>query len=183
MCEKGLDMPESVHVKRSRITNDALFHEIEQEPGLSKYKLTKKLNWSMGKTDGAINRLLDSGRIFIKEIERDGRKVKLVYPKTMIPNNNIRIPKSELEISNSLWSTEAHFFGLDSDTIGITGEEYAPWKHSRYRQKAMVKDDGDDISISFPTEFQAFYNLPTKHFSISVNSNRVILTINGYLIV
>lgn len=174
---------ESVHVKRSRITNDALFHVIEQEPGLSKYKLSKKLNWSMGKTDGAITRLLGSERIFIKEIERGGRKVSLVYPKAMIPSKIIRIPKSELELEDSIWSREAHFYGLDSDTIGVTGEEYEPWNQARYRQKVMIKPDGDELSINIPPEFQEFYNLSSKHYSISVNSNRVMLTINGNLIV
>ena len=47
----------------------------------------------------------------------------------------------------------------------------------------MIKGDGDEISVSIPTEFYDFYNLSTKHYSISVNSNRVILTINGNLIV
>ena len=101
----------------------------------------------------------------------------------MIPNKFIRIPKFELEISNSLWSTEAHFYGLDSDTIGITGEDYEPWKQARYRHKVVITDDGDEISLSIPTEFQEFYNLSTKHYSISVNSNRVTLTINGNLVV
>jgi len=164
------------------MTNEELSQLIEQEPGLSKYEIKKKLRWSMGKTDGAIRRLLASKKIFIRKIERDGRRVSLIFPIDMMPTNIVTIPKTELEIENPIWTDKAFMYALDSETIGVTGEEYEKWDDARFRNEISIKDDGAEISFGFSRDFIEFYNLEEKHYSVSIVSNRVLISITGRII-
>lgn len=164
------------------MTNEELSQLIEKEPGLSKYEIKKKLRWSMGKTDGAIRRLLASKKIFIRKIERDGRRVSLIFPIDMMPTNIVTLPKTELEIENPIWTDKAFMYALDSETIGVTGEEYEKWDDARFRNEISIKDDGAEISFGFPQDFMEFYNLEEKHYSVSIVSNRVLISITGRII-
>lgn len=67
--------------KRGRESDEHLLEVIKNYSGLSQYELSKKIKWPSGRTDGAIRRLLNENCITIKNIERNGRLVNLIYPK------------------------------------------------------------------------------------------------------
>ena len=174
---------QSYHVVRSRETDKELYQLIESEPGLSKYELKNELKWSMGKTDGSIKRLLESRRIFVKVIERDGRRVSLIYPAGMRPTNIIKIPKNDLDIHNPLWSDKAFMYALDSETIGVAGRDLKLWNEiSRFEKEIPLTHEDDYISFSFPEEFRSFYQLDSKHYVPSINANNVLITVSGRII-
>jgi hypothetical protein len=141
------------------------------------------LGWSIGKTDGALNRMLRKKKIIIKEIERDGRKVKLIYPHSEIISEIISIPEDKLKLGNPAWQNNAYFYSLDSETIGISGKEFDPWsKISRFKSINKIKHINSEIKIELPKEFKDFYKLKDKHYSISINSNNILLVIMGKII-
>jgi hypothetical protein len=170
-------------LKKGKKVNDELYASIERDPGLSKYELTKKTGWSTGKTDGAINRLLAEGRVFIKEIERDGRQVNLVYPSHLRPSNIITVPEQELRKGNPTWLSKAYFYALDSETMGITGEEFDMWDRvARFKNVGPIEYSGGQAVIELPDDFKDFYNLKRKHFSVSLNANNILVTVTGRIV-
>lgn len=174
---------ESRHTIRSRETNSELYQLIESEPGLSKYELKNELNWSMGKTDGSIRRLLESGQIIIKKIERDGRQVSLIYPSSYRSTNVVKIPIMELEIHNPIWTNSAFMYALDSETIGVTGRRFRTWGDiSRFMKEIPLRQDDEYIVFEFPEEFRSFYQLDRKHRVVSINANNVIINTSGNII-
>lgn len=174
---------ESLHALRSRETNSELYQLIESEPGLSKYELKNELKWSMGKTDGSIRRLLESGQIIIKKIERDGRQVSLIYPNSYRSTNVVKIPIMELEIHNPIWMNGAFMYALDSETIGVTGRRFRTWGNiSRFMKEIPLRKDDEHIMFEFPEEFRRFYQLDRKHRVVSINANNVIINISGNII-
>lgn len=170
-------------LKKGKKVNDELYALIEIDPGLSKYELTKKTGWSMGKTDGAINRLLAEGRVFIKEIERDGRQAKLVYPSHLKPSSMITVPETELRRGNPMWLSTAYFYALDSETMGITGGEFDPWDRiARFKNVGLIEYREGQAIIELPDDLKGFYNLERKHFSVSLNANNILVTVTGKIV-
>jgi len=176
-------MNEAGDQRKGRRVNDELYSLIEKDPGLSKYELTKRSGWSMGKTDGAVNRLLAEGRVFIKEIERDGRQVKLAYPSSLRPSSTITIPKEELRRGNPTWLGTAYFYALDSETLGISGVEFDVWEGiARFKGVGPIEYIDGKAVIELPDDFKGFYNLERKHFSVSLNANNILVTITGRIV-
>ena len=174
---------ESVHSVRSRITNGEIYALIEREPGLSKYELGKELNWTPGKTDGAIRRLLQKERIFIKEIQREGKRVGLIYPIHMRPDEDISIPVEELEISNPMWMDSAFMYALNMHTIGVTGNIFDQWNDiSLLTREIPVRKEDNEIKFQFPEKFKRFYELNHKHYNISINGNKVLIIVSGNIV-
>jgi len=172
----------SIKRKGERV-NDELYELIEMDPGLSKYELSRRTGWSMGKTDGAVNRLLAEGRVFIKEIERDGRQVKLAYPSSLRPSSMITVPEEELRRGNPTWMGTAYFYALDSETLGISGVEFDAWEMiARFKGVGPVEYRGGQAVIELPDEFKGFYNLERKHFSVSFNANNILVTVTGRIV-
>lgn len=78
---------------KGRKSEESLLEIIRAYFGLSLYELAKKAKWTVGHLDGTIRRLLNSGEFFITVLERDGRRVNLVYPKEK-SSNIIEVPKT-----------------------------------------------------------------------------------------
>ena len=163
--------------------NDELYTLIELDPGLSKYELSKRTGWSMGKTDGAVTRLLAEGKVFIKELERDGRRVKLVYPSHLKPSSTIIVPEPELRRDNPTLMGTAHFYALDSETLGISGAEFNEWERiARFKNVGPIKYIDGQAVIELPDDFKGFYHLERKHFSVSLNANNILVTVTGRIV-
>jgi len=84
--------------EKGEITDTELYECINENKGLTEYELSKKLNWSVGKIHGAINRLKEKDLI-LTEKEYNQDKVKLLhYPtnwKDLIKKTSIT--KEELD--------------------------------------------------------------------------------------
>ena len=88
--------------KRGKESDEMLLEVIEKYPGLSQYELARRLKWPSGRIDGSIRRLLNANEIFIRVLERNGRRVNLVYPKNQKPSSIIEIPIGLLHTGNPL---------------------------------------------------------------------------------
>lgn len=175
--------------KRGKRSDEILLEVIEKHPSLSQYELSRKLRWSSGRVDGSVRRLLKSNKIFLRVIERNGRRVNLVYPKEQKPAKIIEVPSELLEGGNPVWRDEAFFYALDSSTIGISGRDIEEWRdiscfaetvHLR-RESARAHREGRTL-LPIPENFWRFYNLDRKHRVVSINGNNLLVTVSGDII-
>lgn len=169
--------------RRGRESDKILLEVIRDYPGLSQYELANKLRSSSGLVDGSIRRLLMQKEIFIRVIERNGRRVNLIYPKEQKPSNLIEVPVELLKTENPLWDQNAFIYALDSSTIGISGREIHEWKEvSCFLEKIPLKKEKDKIKLDIPDKFLRFYNIERKHRIVSLNGNNILITISGDII-
>lgn len=169
--------------KRGRESDKILSETIEEYPGLSQYELGRKLGWPSGHVDGSTRRLLRQRAIFIRIVERNGRRLNLVYPKDQKPPNLLEVPTNLLRIGNPLWDQRAFIYALDSSTIGIAGKEMPEWKAiSCFQENIPIQKREGKISLEIPGKFSRFYSLERKHRAVSVNGNNILVTIDGDII-
>jgi len=176
-------MRESKSNTRGRKSDEILLNVIEKYPGLSQYELGKRLRWNAGRVDGSIRRLLNAGRIFVRVLERSGRRVNLVYPKDEKPMKIIEVPAELLHKDNPVWSEHAFVYALDNSTIGISGRETSEWKEiSCFLEKIPIKETDGKMVLQIPERFWRFYNLERKHRVVSVNGNNLLITVSGDIV-
>ena len=160
-----------------------LFDMIKKYPGLSQYELGKKLGWNSGHVDGSIRRLLNQNKIFIRILERNGRRVNLVYPKDQKPLNVIEVPAELLRTANPAWKEYAFVYALDSSTIGISGYQTPEWEEtSCFLEKIPIKETNKKMILQIPDKFWRFYNLERKHRVVSINGNNILITVSGDIV-
>jgi hypothetical protein len=168
---------------RGKESDEILLETIKNFPGLSQYELGKKLKWNSGRVDGSIRRLLNEGRILMRVLERNGRRVNLVYPKEQKPVNVIEIPTQLLKTSNPLWDEYAFVYALDSSTIGISGREIPEWEEiSCFLEKIPIQTAEGKMVLKIPEKFWRFYNMERKYRVVSINGNNILITISGNII-
>lgn len=169
--------------KRGRGSDKILLEVINNYPGLSLYELSRKTGWTKGHVDGTLRRLLNSKKVFIKIISRNGRRVNLVYPIEQKPSDIVEVPIELLEADNPTWHEEASIYALDYATIGISGKEDPEWKAaSCFVQKIPTIRINGKLSLKIPENFVNFYRLNEKHRVVSVNGNNILITISGDII-
>lgn len=174
---------------KGRNTDQVLLEVVRSYPGLSQYELCKKLNWTAGRVDGAVRRLLNSNEVYVTVIERNGRRVNLVYPKDHARALDvIEVPESLLKTANpsarSLWREEAFIYALDNATIGISGCEIPDWSEiACFNSKVPIRrSDNGKVSLRIPEKFVNFYNLKKKHRVVFLNGNNILVTVSGDII-
>lgn len=169
-------------------TDQILLKVIRDYPGLSQYELGKKIKWTIGRVDGAVRRLLNSKEVYVTVIERNGRRVNLVYPKDQKPSDVIEVRESLLKTTNpstrSLWQEEAFIYALDNVTIGISGCEIPDWSEAACFNSRIPIERSDDgkVSLRIPERFVNFYNLERKHRVAFLNGNNILVTVSGDII-
>jgi hypothetical protein len=169
--------------KRGLESDEILLAKVKDYPGLSQYELAKKLKWQSGRVDGAIRRLLNEGLIVLKTLERNGRRVNLVYPADLKPASIVEVPEELLRVGNPTWLDSAFIYALDSTTIGISGHEMPEWAEiSCFLNKIPIERDNGKVVLEIPENFQRFYNMERKHRVVSINGNNLLITISGNLI-
>jgi len=169
--------------KRGKESDEMLLEVIEKYPGLSQYELARKLKWPSGRIDGSIRRLLNANEIFIRVLERNGRRVNLVYPKNQKPSNIIEVPIGLLHAGNPVWSESAFAYALDNSTIGISGAEMPAWGEiSCFLEKIPLEKYKEKIVVRIPEKIARFYNMERKHSVVSVNGNTILVTISGDIV-
>jgi len=168
---------------RGRESDEILFDIIDKYPGLSQYELGKKLRWNAGRVDGSIRRLLNANRIFIRVLERNGRRVNLVHAKDEKPMNVIEVPAELLRKANPIWSEHAFVYALDNSTIGISGREMPEWEEiSCFLQRIPIEETDGKMVVQIPEKFWRFYNLERKHRVVSINGNNLLITVSGDIV-
>jgi len=176
-------MQELKRNKRGIESDEILLETIKQNPGLSQYELGRKLGWNAGRIDGSIRRLLNANKILARVLERNGRRVNLVYPKEEKPRNVVEVPKELLQVANPTWNERAFMYALDSSTIGVSGREMHEWTEiSCFQENIPVRHTEDKVILHIPEKFKRFYNLERRHKVVSVNGGNILITISGNII-
>ena len=171
---------------KGRKSEEFLLEIIRNYSGLSLYELANKAKWTVGRVDGTVRRLLRAQEVFIRVIERDGRRLNLVYPKEQMrahASNIVEVPIDLLKTSNPLWQNEAFIYALDHVNIGISGEEISEWNEiSCFKSKIPIEMRARALTLKIPEKFVRFYHLKEKHRAVSVNGNNILITISGNII-
>ncbi len=176
-------MQELTRNRRSIQSDKLLIEVISKNPGLSQYELTKRLNWQIGKVDGAIRRLVNENQITIKSTQRNGRLVNLVYPKENQPQSFIAVPTNLLQFTDQNWQDCAFVYALDHVTIGIAGREMPEWAEiACFTETIPIKKVDEMLVLELPVRFSRFYGLERHHRVVSVNGNAVLVTIAGSIV-
>jgi len=164
-------------------SEEFLLEIIRNYAGLSLYELANKAKWTVGRVDGTVRRLLRAQEVFITVIERNGRRVNLVYPKEQKPSNIVEVPTNLLRTDNPVWQSEAFIYALDHANIGISGQEISEWKEiSCFDSRIPIERNARAITLKIPEKFVRFYHLDEKHRAVSVNGNNILITISGDII-
>jgi hypothetical protein len=128
-------------------------------------------------------RLLNEGRILIRVLERNGRRVNLVYPKEQKPVDVIEVPTELLKAGNPLWDEYAFVYALDSSTIGVSGREMPEREEiSCFLEKIPIQTVEGKMVLKIPEKFSRFYNMERKYRVVSINGNNILITISGNII-
>lgn len=167
-------------VKRKN-TDQNLLKAIRRHPGLSQYELAKKLNWSSGKVDGAVRRLLNTKQVFLQVVERNGRRVNLVHPKHNQPVNTLKIPRELYDQEGG--DGKVLFYALDRSNIGVASREVPDWKeHTGFIVEGKAECRGDKVCMRIPEKLVRFYNLEEKYKTVSSQEGILIITVSGDIV-
>jgi len=170
--------------KRGFESDKLLLETIKSFQGLSQYELAKKLRWPIGRVDGSIRRLLNKKEILMEVIERNGRRVNLIYPKGSEPSRSvIEIPEKLLHVENPTWLNSAFVYALNSTTIGVSGHEIAEWKEAAcFQEEIGITKENEKVVLKIPEKIKRFYEWEQKHRVVSINGNALLITISGNII-
>ncbi len=169
--------------KRGLESDEILLEIIKALPGLSQYELAQKLKWPSGRIDGSVRRLLKGKKVFIRILERNGRRVNLVYPADLKPEDRIEVPAKLLHVGNPTWFNSAFVYGLDSSTIGVSGHAMPEWAEiSCFAEEIPITRDAEKVVVQIPERIKRFYNFEQKHRVVSVNGNNLLITISGNVV-
>lgn len=162
-------------------SNQMLLKTVRERPGLSMYELSHEIGWKIGRVDGCVRRLLNTGRIRIEAVERNGRRTNLVFPRSQKDPSLIEVPTNLL--GNPHWMNEAFLYALDNVTIGISGEPNDEWKSGAcFTERVNLRRHWKKISLNLPERFLRFYHLDEKHKTVALNGANILVTISGDII-
>jgi hypothetical protein len=169
--------------RRGKESDRLILEVIRNYSGLSQYELARKLNSSSGLVDGSVRRLLKRNEVFIRVLERNGRRVNLIYPKEQKPSDLIEVPARLLKTGNPAWGQNAFAYALDSSTIGISGKEMPEWSEvSCFQETLPIKKVDGKLVFQIPEKFQRFYSMERKHRVVSVNGSNLLVTVSGDIV-
>ncbi len=166
---------------RSALTDEELRDTVNAHPGLSMYELSRKLGWSIGRVDGSVKRLIRGNEAHLRLVERDGRRVNLVFPDSSNVGDEITVSMEEL--GSQKWGSNAIVYALDSETIGVSGVFNEKWERkASFRNRAPVTREGDNLKIVLPDEVKSFYKLDSKHIEVKIESSNVVIVTSGKIV-
>lgn len=170
-------------MSKGKKTNAVIEGIVRANPGISLYGLAKRTHWPIGKVDGAVRRLVNSGKLFLVADEYNGRKRSMIFPSTLKPRPLITIPSSLVRMANPTWLNQAHLYALDNHTIGIAGESLAEWRRiSKFEGCSPIRRERGRLSFTIPEAFTGFYGLETHYFTKTINANNILVTVGGLII-
>lgn len=169
--------------RKGETSDKALLDIIKKHSGLSMYELGQRIGWKIGHIDGSVRRLLNSQKIIIITVDRNGRTVNLVYPRSKKHPAIVEVPKNLLKTGNPTWQKEAYVYALDSNTVGISGKRNKDWKSfACFGKRVDLTTKKNTLSLRLPQEFVDFYNLESRHVVKTINENNILLTVSGNII-
>lgn len=168
--------------KKGRSTDAAVLEEIMQKPGIAIAEIAQNLEWTNGKVDGSVNRLIVEGKASVKHNLKRGMLVKTVYPVDFEkkPANLVQIPE-EL-VNCDLWREKAFVYALSRTTIGIAPHEVGEWGVKAFSAEYVsVKKSPEGVTLKLPVRLAEFYQLDNSEISLSAVGDLVFATVETVL--
>jgi hypothetical protein len=168
--------------KKGRLTDVAVLKEIMIKPGIAIAEIAENLEWTNGKVDGSVNRLIVEGKASVKHNLKKGMLVKTVYPVDFDKkqNNIVRIP-TEL-VSCDLWREKAFVYALSRSTIGVAPHEVGEWGVKAFSVDCVsVEKRFEVVILKLPERLAGFYQLENSEISLSAVGDLVFITVETVL--
>jgi predicted transcriptional regulator len=166
-------------------TDRQLLKMIEENPGWTPYRLAQKLGWQVGRVDGSLRRLQKQGKVRVKQVLKQGRMVKKIYPLGYQPKHPslVEIPLRVLDDSAAWLQKGVTVYALSRSSIGLSPDPIDSWEHKAWR-KFRVKAERvkDSIQIKLPDEVVEFYGLWNSEIGLSTSRNEALLTVESAVI-
>jgi hypothetical protein len=179
--------------KQAEQTDEALLSFIRERPGaLSLYQIAQEMDWSIGRVQKSVERLLKNGLISYTRAFLGGRSLKLIVPtKTKekhgrqpavdLPKPSERIITVPTEfVSNSCWSDHAFLYALDRLTLGISADREKRWQESSLLEtKVQLRREEKTTIVELPENIYHFYHLNMNDYDISTfaKEDKILLTV------
>lgn len=88
-----------------------------------------------------------------------------------------------LEGGNPVWFDHAFVYALDSNTIGISGENIKEWSEiSCLKTEIPLKFEDKAVLFDLPENLRRFYQMDHKHHTVSISGNNILITISGDIV-
>ena len=168
--------------KKGRLTDAAVLKEIMMKPGIAIAEIAQNLEWTNGKVDGSVNRLIVEGKASVKHNLKRGVLVKTVYPADFDKkqNNIVQIP-TEL-VNYDLWREKAFVYALSRSTIGIASHEVGEWGVKAFSVECVsVEKRPEVVTLKLPERLAEFYQLENSEISLSAVGDLVFITVETVL--
>ena len=168
--------------KKGRLTDVAVLEEITRKPGITIAEIAESLEWTNGKVDGSVNRLIVEGKASVKHNLKKGMLVKTVYPANFDTKhaNLVQIP-TEL-VNCDLWREKAFVYALSRSTIGIAPHEVGEWGAKAFSSEYVsVEKSPEAVTLKLPEKLAGFYQLENSEISLSAIGDLVFATVETVL--
>jgi hypothetical protein len=167
--------------KQGQITDSVFLDEVIKKPGMTASEIAKTLNWSNGKIDGSINRLVSQKKISVKHYLQRGVLVKKIYPFNYEITKNVVELKSS-NINKTAWKDSGVIYALSRSTIGLAPKEIDEWNEKAlFKEKVNFQKSKEKIDITIPKNLERFYQLENSDVSISTFANSALVTVESIL--
>ena len=168
---------------RGKKTDAIVLREVELMPGSMVHVIADRLDWTNGRVDGSVNRLLSRGKVEVRHALQKGILVKKVYPKGYVskPHDMVEIPRSMID--EGLWNDTVEVYALSRATIGISPSKVEEWDKKSFRtEHVSIRRSDKALEIRLPTSIADFYQLDNSEISLSTTGNLALVTVESTLL-
>jgi len=179
--------------KQAEQTDEALLSFIRERPGaLSLYQIAQEMDWSIGRVQKSVERLLKNGLISYTRAFLGGRSLKLIVP-TKTEEKHGQQPAVDLPtplertvtiptelVSNGCWSDHAFLYALDRLTLGISADRERRWQGSSLLEtKVQLRRGEKTTAVELPENIYHFYHLNMNDYDISTfaKGDKILVTV------
>ena len=168
--------------QKGETTDAAILGEVIKKPGITVSEIVRNLEWSNGKIDGGVNRLVSEEKVKVKHCLKRGMLVKMVYPADFDrkPRNLIEIPREMIDYD--LWKENAVLYSLSRSTIGIARREVQEWTEKAFsKQTVPIEKNGGSVILKIPRKLSSFYQFDNSEIGLSAVGDFVLVTVESIL--
>jgi hypothetical protein len=168
--------------KKGRSTDAVVLEEIIKKPGIAIAEIAENLEWTNGKIDGSVNRLVAEGKASVKHNLKRGMLVKTVYPAEFDKKqvNLVQIPEEMVNLD--LWREKAFVYALSRSTIGIAPHEVGEWGVKAFSAEYVsVEKKPEGVTLKLPERLAEFYQLDNSEINLSAVGDLVFVTVETVL--
>lgn len=158
-------------------TDSEILEEVKKRPGSTIREIAESLEWTNGKVDGSVNRLISKGKLKAQHCFRRGMLVKKIFPADYSGRPEVvEIPRKMVD--ESLWKRSAYVYALSRTTIALSPSKREYWENLAVRkQEVLINRDGDNLIIELPEFFIDFYQLQNSETTLSAFGDSALLTV------